>query len=317
VTSGGATWAKEATINWPGTTTAPPPATPLMRVGVNSLIEHNYIANLTNLTEGAGVNSDRIDVGTGSSLSLVTSAISMGLKPLVLYNPSSGSSPATYAAQVQSLATRLKSLGLTEIEFVNEPDLNGWTPQTYAAAYAAAHTAIAGLGMTLIAYTVGDYERANGTWSQDSNGGGWMRDFVAALPSPGAKMVDAWSAHLYGDSITTVEPQDSGWAALTEWRSIEESLGSNAPWYITEIGWNTSNVSDATQASNTTGVLNSALSKGYVAGVWFYTIIDDGTGHYGLFNLQGGASSASASDERPAFTSLASWMSAHASSTDG
>ena len=311
-----APWANEITITWPGTP-APAPATGKMVVGVNSLIEHDYIANLTSLTERAGVTSDRIDVGSGSSLSLVTSAISKGLKPFVLYNPSSGSSPATYAAQVESLATRLQGLGLSQIEFINEPDINGWTPQTYAAAYAAAHAAIAGKGMTLIAYTIGDYQRAGGTWSQDANGGGWMRDFVAALPAPGASMVDAWSAHLYGNSITTVESQDSGWAALSNWRSIEESLGSNAPWYVTEIGWNTANVSTALQASNTTGVLNSALAKGYVAGVWFYTIINDSTGSYGLFNLMGGASSASASDEQPAFTELASWMSAHASSTDG
>jgi Ni/Co efflux regulator RcnB len=106
VAGGGAPWATEATINWPGTT---PLATTSMRVGVNSLIQHDYIANLTSLVEGAGVTSDRIDVGTGSSLSLVTSAISKGLQPLVLYNPPSGLTPATYAAQVQSLATRLVS----------------------------------------------------------------------------------------------------------------------------------------------------------------------------------------------------------------
>ena len=243
MTGGGAPWAKEVTINWPGTTapptTPPAPGSQLMRVGVNSLIEHDYMPNLTSLTEGAGVNSDRIDVGTGSSLSLVTSAISKGLKPLVMYNPSSGNAPATYAAQVLSLATGLKALGLTEIEFVNEPDINGWTPQTYAAAYAAAHTAIAGMGMTLIAYTIGDYQRANGSWSQDAAGGGWMRDFVAALPAPGASMVDAWAAHLYGNSITTVQAQDSGWAALPGWRATAVSLGSSVPWYITEIGWNT------------------------------------------------------------------------------
>jgi hypothetical protein len=317
--SADAPWATEATINWPAsTTTSPPPAdNGKMVVGVNSLIEHDYIGNLTNLFENAGVNSDRIDVGDGSSISLVTSAISKGLKPLVLYNPSSGQSPAAYASQVQSLATRIKALGLTKIEFVNEPDINHWTPQTYAAAYAAAHSAISGMGMTLIAYTIGDYQRADGTWSQDANGGGWMRDFVAALPAPGASMVDAWSAHLYGNSVTTVEPQDSGWAALTDWRSIEESLGSNAPWYITEIGWNTTAVSTSTQAANTTTVLNSALAKGYVAGVWFYTVIDDSTGSYGLFNLMGGASSATTSDERPAFTSMATWMASHTASTNG
>ena len=142
-----------------------------------------------------GVTWDRIDVGDGSDISEVQYAASQGVKTLVLYNPGlGGRSPSQVASEVKSLAQRIQPLGLSEIEFGNEVYYDGKTTlQSYAAQYAAAHAAVAGMGVKLIANSYGDYERTNGSWSQDDRGGGWIHDFVGALRArrdPGGCLLD-------------------------------------------------------------------------------------------------------------------------------
>ena len=175
---------------------------------------------LNNLMTSIGVKWDRIDVGDGSNIAEVQYALTQGVKSLVLYNPGlAGMAPSTAAAQVKALAQKLLPLGLSEIEFGNEVFSNGSTPQSYAAQYAAAHAAVAGMGVTLIADADGDYQRTDGTWSQDARGGGWIHDLIHALAAHGAAL-DAFSIHPYGPMGSLTDGEDMGWHEVPRYHDL-------------------------------------------------------------------------------------------------
>jgi hypothetical protein len=282
-----------------------PPATGKLRIAVMNTTGWG----LDSIFTGIGVTNTRLDVGDGSDISLVTKALSDGIKPLVLYNPGSGGglggvSPATTASQVVALAQKLLPLGLNEIEFGNEV-YYAETAQTYAAQYAAAHAALAGMGVKLLA--VATAVQAGAAGNADPT---WITDFINALPG-GAGEVDAWTIHPYGP-MTGVLNGSWGWQTVKDWHAIAVADGSTAPWYITEVGQQldgTKAVSQATQGADVTQYLNSLSSMPWVVYLDFYTCRDDGSGQFGILNDD--------NTPRPAFTALQAWMNANASSVNG
>ena len=124
---------------------------------------------------------------------------------------------------MKSLAQRIQPLGLSEIEFGNEVYYDGkTTPPVFAAQYAAAHAAVVGMGVKLIANSYGDYERTNGSWSQDDRGGGWIHDFVAALRAHGTQ-VDS------SRSTPTDRSRGSGKATMTGGSQCRGTTPSRSP----------------------------------------------------------------------------------------
>ena len=265
-----------------------------------------------------GVTWDRIDVGDGSNLTEVQYAASQGVKALVLYNPGlGGRSPSQVASEVKSLAQRILPLGLSEIEFGNEVYYDGHTtPQSYAAQYAAAHAAVAGMGVTLIANSYGDYQRSDGTWSQDSQGGGWIHDFLGALPAPGPSLVDAFSVHPYGPLTSLTNGENNGWLEVPRYHDLANQYGANVPWYVTEVGQCLGGAGcetptdQAGQSAAVTQYLNDITTKyTWVKFLAYYEIRDDATGNWGLLNADNTA--------RPSYTALGQWMGAHLAVTNG
>jgi hypothetical protein len=248
----------------------------------------------------AGVRYERLDVGDGGDLHLIAKALRDGMTPLVLYDPDSGGSlhdvsPAQAATQVVSLAQRLSDLAaaypimnrLRAIEFGNEV-YQDESVATYAAQYDAAHRALAAVGLSswkLLAVATavcGAYHDAN-----------WIPDFIARM-SAGAPEVDGWSVHPYGSMFTDAThdcrgPHGYGWPDVRDWHQIAVTHGSDAPWYITEVGQCISPgtachvVSATTQAGDMTRYLDGATSM-YPWVVYFnwYTSCDDSSGGYGL-----------------------------------
>ena len=185
-----------------------------------------------------GVAWERVDVGDGRDASQVGHMLARGFRVIVLYNPGlAGRSPARCASEVRALARKVLPLGVSEIEFGNEVYYNGSTPQSYAAQYAAAHNALKGLRITLLANAFGDYRRPNGTWSQDASGGGWIHDFIAALPQRGRE-IDAFSMHPYGPMDRLGSGEDGGWPAVARYHDLAVAAGVDVPWYVTEVGQN-------------------------------------------------------------------------------
>ncbi len=257
-----------------------------------------------------GITWDRIDVGDGDNIGKLRYALRQGVKSVVLFNPGlAGMSPSAVAFEVRALARKISHLGLHEIELGNEVYDHGSTPQSYAVQYAASHAALAGLHVTLIADSFGDYRRSNGTWSQDARGGGWIHDFIHALPA-NARAVDAFSIHPYGPMDRLGSGEDGGWPAVGRYHALAVANGVNVPWYVTEVGQNLGGsdtsppVNPSTQAADITQYLNDTLlDYPYVTYLDLYAIKDNDTGRWGLLNPNG--------SPRPAYKALARWMAEH------
>ena len=277
---------------------------------------------------GAGVRYERLDVGDGSNLNQLAEALSHGMIPLVLYNPGSngslrGVSPIEAAVEIASLAQRLSALAaeypiltkLSAIEFGNEVYTDESAAE-YAAQYDAAHQALAASGLSswkllAVATAVCGSMRATD----------WIPDFIRHL-SGGAAEVDAWTVHPYGSmtsdhSSNCSGPHGYGWPDVRDWHQIAVNQGSDAPWYVTEVGQCISAgsgcphvVSPATQAADLTRYLNAAASYPWVVFFNWYTSCDDSSGGYGLLaeNSSGVCGTDGAVDQRPAFHALARWI---------
>ncbi len=268
---------------------------------------------------------ERLDVGDGQDLDLVTKALRDGMVPLVVYDPGRGGSlrnvpPAEAAAQVVSLAQRLASLaaiypGLSKlgaIEFGNEVYF-GESVTQYAAQYDAAHRALAArrLGswklLAVATAVCGSLHAAN-----------WIADFIHQM-SAGSREVDGWTVHPYGSLYTDATrecagPHGYGWPDVRDWHQVAVNHESNAPWYVTEVGQCISagtdcpNVVDAaTQAADMSRYRTAASRYPWLAFFNWYTSCDDGTGGYGLLaeNDAGVCGAGGVADERPAFAEMA------------
>ena len=185
-------------------------AVPSLRVAVLGLSGWRLNSRLRR----AGVSWDRVDVGDGSKLRQVMFAVREHIHVMVLYHPDmSHRSPARCAAEIRALARKILPLGVSEIEFGNEAYYNGNTATMYGEKYAAAHAAVAGMGITLIADSYGDYQRANGSWSQDNRGGGWMHDLIRTVQGQ-HQSIDAFSVHPYGPLNHIQQGDDGGWPTI-------------------------------------------------------------------------------------------------------
>ncbi|MBV9581134.1 MAG: hypothetical protein JO057_21340 [Chloroflexi bacterium] len=287
-------------------------------------------AGVDAMFHSAGLRYERLDLGDGSNLSLVAKALSDGMTPLVLYNPGGslrGLPASQVASQVVSLAQRLEGLARTypnmnalrAIEFGNEVYKDESVGE-YAAQYDAAHQALAANGLSswkLLAVATAVCGALH-----DEN---WIPSFITHM-SGGAAEVDGWTVHPYGFMDTDASrnctgPHGYGWLDVRDWHQIAVNHGSDAPWYITEVGQCITAgsacphvVSRSTQAADLMRYLNETATR-YPWVVYFnwYTSCDDGSGGYGLVseNHAHVCGANGAADQRPAFGALARWLAAN------
>jgi hypothetical protein len=168
------------------------------------------------------------------------------------------------------------------------------------------------MGVSLLANTAGDYQRPDGSWSQDARGGGWIHDFIHALPAHGAE-IDAFSIHPYGSMYHLTDGEDSGWLELPRYHQLAVSNGVNVRWYVTEVGHCLGGagcitplgpVDPQTQAADIKKYLNDVISRyPYVTFLDIFSMKDNGTGQFGLLSPNDAP--------RPAYRALAHWMTAH------
>jgi hypothetical protein len=141
----------------------------------------------------AGITATRLDIGQGTGIGILKTAIADGMHPLPVYTQGSdgnlnGLSPAQCAADIKTIAPQLQALGITTLEFGNESYLTE-SAATYGAQYNAAHIAAQGSGVKLLAAaTTDNYEHDRG------GRGSWFRDLIKALPG-GAGEIDALTLH--------------------------------------------------------------------------------------------------------------------------
>ncbi len=284
-----APWSKEVSVNAfrrkrkaPGHTNpvAPPSGTaaPVTTTPVASspVASQKLVVSVMNTTgwgvdsifAKAGINATRLDIGEGSGIGLLKTAISHGMHPLPLYAEGSDGNltdltPAQCGADIAALVPQLKALGITTLEFGNESYLSE-SAATYGAQYNAAHIAAQGSGVKLLAAATTDSEEhaRGGT-------GSWFGDLIKALPG-GAGEIDALTLHPYG-SMTSVNSYGYGWPMVATLHSeaVAAGISPTLPWYLTEVGQEVSGsgiagqapVSQSTQASDLTQYLNDIKAQ--------------------------------------------------------
>lgn len=306
-TAGGDLWSSsEVSIAWPVSTQK-------LMVAVMDTTGWNVDAIFRNI----GVTRERLGWSTHGGLPTMQSSVNQGMHPLVVYDAlGSGTSPSQAAADVLSMAKSLLAIGVNVIEFGNETYLNygAGGANGYAAQYHAAHAALAADGTTSGKVTL-LAEATSGFYSSRTGGtGNWFTDMKNGLQAVGGSVndVDGWTLHPYvhNDSMTQVGGDGYGWPLIQTLHDAALAVGfPDVKWWLTELGVQFADGA-TTQANLLTSMLNDALStKPYVAFWNWYASRDDSTGSWGLLNSDNSA--------RPAFTSLQSWISSHASQIDG
>ncbi len=225
--------------------------------------------------------------------------------------PLSEVNPSQWGAHV---AYKLKTTkGISIAEAGNESYLKGGVanPVQYGRMYMAAIEAMhaAGVRTRLLFNMTGDIPLGTwsdpGSWSEDANGGGWLREAVAAVPGlASAILANGISIHPYG-ALGEDKRDDWGIGSVAADETVASTvLGAIPPVYITEIGYslnycgtNIGACSRAEQASKLLAAYKVFLADPHVEGIWWYQSHDDPTGHYGFMTNKNRV--------RPAFRILA------------
>jgi hypothetical protein len=218
--------------------------------------------------------------------SLVSAAKADGITilPLALTFAPSWASPgdsADYAAFVKAAVERYgpgTSANLQWWELGNEPYFaQSWggsaaEPEAYARDFAAASEAAKGINASAKMLVAADYQdnaQAGGLTQWEMS---WVDSMFAAVPSL-AHLVDGVAVHLYGGdpALALAEAggfrDTSGQWAFARVDTIREKFlahGVNVPFWITEEGWSTWEMSEATQAKYYTDLAPAIAARPWI-----------------------------------------------------
>ncbi|HSZ70552.1 MAG TPA: hypothetical protein VK756_09330 [Solirubrobacteraceae bacterium] len=246
----------------------------------------------------------------------VRHSLNAGFKVLAIVNnpldqaPLSVIDPSVWGAGVVSELQA--NPGVSIAEAANEAYLKGGIadPVQYGRMYLAAveDMRAAGIGIPLLFNMTGDIPLGSwadpGVWSEDANGGGWLRDAVNGVPGLAAAILaNGIAIHPYGAVGHNSRDEWGVAAAAAEERVAGAVLGSIPPFYVTEIGYDLDRCgeglgacSEGEQASKLRAAFRALFADPHVRGVWWYQSHDDSTGHYGFMNVS--------NTTRPSFTAL-------------
>lgn len=194
-------------------------------------------------------------------------------------------------------------------EVVNEPDCKPCgsqaEPQAYAHLYMATYDAVKAAGLTVDAggqirlgfYTIGDYQRPDGTWSQVDDGKGWLNDALAAEP----RLRNAINAaggmviHPYG-AINQSTSYNYGWGRITLYHTMATNAGITAKEWVTEAGYQVGCTGDdtcvpdaATQSANVDQMVREVKARPYILMFDYFNAKDYTEWRGGLFDSSGSA----------------------------
>jgi hypothetical protein len=211
--------------------------------------------------------------------------------PIVGYAPSwaSPTDAGAYAAFVKAAVERYgpgTGADLRWWELWNEPyDSYAWSgrtpePQAYARDVVAASQAAKGVAPAVKLLVASDYDDSPQTGGSSPWQTTWIDDMFAAEPTLG-QWIDGVSVHPYGADPALPLAQTGGWKdASGEWsfqridsiRARFLAHGVNVPFWITEVGWSTEEVSEAQQASDYADLIPQVASRPWVRALFPYCL---------------------------------------------
>lgn len=242
--------------------------------------------------------------------------------PVVGYAPSwAAPSDATdYAAFVKAAVERYgpgTASNLQWFELWNEPyDSYAWSghtpePEAYARDVLAASQAAKGVSPTVKVLISADYRGEPQTGGLTSSETSWIPSMFAAVPNLG-EWIDGVSVHPYGGDPALPLASATGWTDVDgKWsfrridmiraQFLEHSV--NVPFWITEDGWSTVNVTESEQAKDYSDLVTQIEARPWIRALFPYCLrefssnADDQESAYGLLRF-------GTWQPRPAFTAL-------------
>jgi len=212
------------------------------------------------------------------------------LLPILDYAPSwtEPSNATAYAEFVAAAVARYgpgTSANLQWFELWNEPYFSyAWSgktpePDAYARDVAAASQAARRVSPTVKLLLEADYSEAEqvGTTPMETS---WIEDMFIAEPDLGS-MVNAVAVHPYGDDPSQPLATNSKWTdAAGNWAfqridTIHEEFlahGVSLPFWITEEGWSTREVTEASQAKYYTDLAAQVAKRPWITALFPYTL---------------------------------------------
>jgi hypothetical protein len=203
--------------------------------------------------------------------------------PVVGYAPS-WSTPADASDYAAFLAAAVARYGpgttanLQWWELWNEPyfvsSWSGHTPESeaYARDVLAAAQAAKAVAPTVRLLVAAEYADSPQTGGSTPWGMSWVDDMFAAAPTLG-RWIDGVAVHSYGDdpALALAPPSgyldaDNGWSfqRIDTIRARFLAHGVNVPFWITEEGWSTWNVSEATQAHDYADLIPQVRARPWI-----------------------------------------------------
>jgi polysaccharide biosynthesis protein PslG len=219
----------------------------------------------------------------------IAKANGITILPVAGYSPSwtTPDNSSDYAAFIAAAVARYgpgTAANLQTWELWNEPYYAyAWSgkpgdPAAYARDVEAASQAakqVAPSVRILMAAEDGDAAAAGGGWWTTS-----VQDYFTAVPDLG-KWIDGVAVHPYGDDPSVPVKEADGFRGATGGWSFQRidsiraeftAHGVNVPFWITEIGWTTSEVSEATQAHNYEDLTAQVAARPWVRGMFSYCL---------------------------------------------
>ncbi len=216
---------------------------------------------------------------------MVSAATAKGITvlPIVGYAPSwAGPTDASdYAAFMRAAVERYgpgTSANLQWWELWNEPyDAYAWSghtpePEAYARDVLAAAQAARGVSPSVKLLVAADYDDAPQAGGSTPWQTSWIDDMFTAVPSLG-QWINGVAVHPYGDDPSLALAEPEGWKdAHGEWafqridmvRKKFLAHGVNVPFWITEDGWSTWEVSEATQAHDYSDLIEQVKARPWI-----------------------------------------------------
>jgi hypothetical protein len=188
---------------------------------------------------------------------------------------------ADFAAFVKAAVERYgpgTSANLQWWELWNEPYFpqfwGGRTPEpeAYARDIQAASEAAKSVAPSVKMLVAADYQDSSQTGGLNQWELSWIDSMFAAVPSLG-QLIDGVAVHPYGDDPSAPLAERGGWKdAAGAWAfqridTIREKFlahGVNVPFWITEEGWSTWEVSEATQAQNYSDLASAIAARPWI-----------------------------------------------------
>jgi hypothetical protein len=213
----------------------------------------------------------------------VTKEFGISVLPIVGYAPSwtSPTNAAAYAEFVAAAVARYgpgTSANIQWWELWNEPYFAyAWSgktpePEAYARDFAAAAEAAKAVAPGVKLLIAADYQESAQTGGTSPEEKTWVNDMFTAVPSLG-KWVSGISVHPYGGDPSLPLREKGGYLDTSgQWGfqridTIREKFlahSVNVPFWITEEGWSTWEVSEATLAKNYTDLLTQVKLRPWV-----------------------------------------------------